>query len=135
MTTYRVHYEIDEAGYWFARVEGVQGCHTQGRSLETARERIREALDLCVDNAKDATLDEVFKPARAVTRKAKAARERAEKAQDEAQTLMRDAVMQLLDSKLSYRDMAVLLGISHQRVSQLAKEAHKPKEVAGSRRR
>ncbi len=133
MTAYRVRYEIDEAGYWVAAVHGVAGCHTQGRSLKTARERIREALAVCVDDAVEATLDESYhrpnKPALAVTRRARAAKQRAENAQDEAQALLRDAVTQLLGSNLSHRDAAVLLGISHQRVAQLALGARGRKPV------
>ena len=34
----------DEAGWWVATVHGIAGVHTQGRTLERMRERIREAL-------------------------------------------------------------------------------------------
>ena len=138
MTTYRVRYEIDEAGYWVATAPDVQGCHTQGRSLETARARIREALAVCVDDAEDADLEEVYllpdKVARAAARKARTARERAETAQGEAQALLRDAVARLLDLNLSHRDAAAVLGISHQRVAQLAQKADGP-SPKGKRKR
>ncbi|MEZ4270157.1 MAG: type II toxin-antitoxin system HicB family antitoxin [Myxococcota bacterium] len=127
MTTYNVRYEIDEAGWWVASVSDVAGCHTQGRSLKTVRERIREALSVCVDDADDATLNEVYaipnKAALSLTRRAKTAKQRAEVAQEQAQALLRDAVLQLTACKLSHRDMAVLLGLSQQRVTQLVKEA------------
>lgn len=41
---YTVRYERDEEGWWVARVLEVDGCITQGKSIEQARERIREAL-------------------------------------------------------------------------------------------
>ena len=44
--SYRVAYERDESGWWVATVRGVRGCHTQGRTVDEARRRIREALEL-----------------------------------------------------------------------------------------
>jgi predicted RNase H-like HicB family nuclease len=51
---YRVAYERDEAGWWVASVRGVRGCHTQGRTVDEARRRIREALELFVGDARKA---------------------------------------------------------------------------------
>ena len=123
MTTYRVRYQIDDTGYWFATVLDVPGCHTQGRSLQTTRSRVREALSVCVGDAADATLVESYrlgKPVLALAQRAMTAKSRAEKAEDEAQVLLRGAVRQLLEAKLSQRDAATVLGLSHQRVAQLA---------------
>ena len=44
MKSYRVAYERDESGWWVASVRGVRGCHTQGRTVDEARRRIREAV-------------------------------------------------------------------------------------------
>jgi len=52
--SYRVAYERDESGWWVATVRGVRGCHTQGRTVDEARRRIREALELFVDDARKA---------------------------------------------------------------------------------
>jgi predicted RNase H-like HicB family nuclease len=41
---YTVEYTRDEDGWVFADVVELPGCHTQGRTREQARERIREAL-------------------------------------------------------------------------------------------
>ena len=41
--SYRVAYQRDESGWWVATVRGVRGCHTQGRTVDEARRRIREA--------------------------------------------------------------------------------------------
>ena len=123
MRTYRVRYEQDEAGYWVATVQGVPGCHTQARSLETVRDRVREALAVCVDDVDKAKLVDFFHlrraPALALAKRAMAARSRADKAHDEAQRLLTDAIQRLMDADLSQRDAAVVLGLSHQRVAQL----------------
>ncbi len=59
MTTYKVNYERDEAGWWMASVVGVDGCRTQGRTIKQARSRIREALKLFVPDADRAQLHDV----------------------------------------------------------------------------
>jgi predicted RNase H-like HicB family nuclease len=38
--------EKDKAGYYFALVPALQGCYTQGKSLEEALKNIREAIKL-----------------------------------------------------------------------------------------
>ncbi len=57
MNSYTVVYERDEDGWWLAYVPAIPGCHTQGRTIDQARRRIREALSLWVDDASTATLD------------------------------------------------------------------------------
>jgi predicted RNase H-like HicB family nuclease len=117
---YRVVYELDESGHWIARVPGVRGCHTYGRSLSEARSRIREALGLFVADAERAQLvDDVRLPAdmRRLVARYRTARGRAERNRQEA-----DAAARRLAARLSRRDAAELLDISHQRVQQLAKQ-------------
>jgi len=64
--TYRVAYERDESGWWVASVRGVRGCHTQGRTVDEARRRIVEAMELFVADARRAKIvDEVKLPANA----------------------------------------------------------------------
>src|SRR5262245_53505494 len=46
MKTYHVAYERDEGGWWLAKVAELPGCHTQGRTVQQARERIRETIAL-----------------------------------------------------------------------------------------
>lgn len=48
---FTVTYERDREGWWVATVKELQGCHTQGRSIAQARERIREAMSLEMDAA------------------------------------------------------------------------------------
>ena len=40
---FTVHYERDEDGWWVATINS-EGVVTQGRTLEQARERVRDAL-------------------------------------------------------------------------------------------
>jgi predicted RNase H-like HicB family nuclease len=41
--------ERDEEGYYVASVPQLPGCHTQARSLDEVTERIREAVELCLE--------------------------------------------------------------------------------------
>ncbi len=45
---YSVIVERDQEGYYVASVPELPGCHTQARSLDKLMERIREAIELCV---------------------------------------------------------------------------------------
>jgi predicted RNase H-like HicB family nuclease len=124
---YRVAYERDESGWWVASVRGVRGCHTQGRTVDEARRRIREALELSVDDArKVAIVDEVKLPSAATQaiRTYATLRKKADEEDRRAARAARRAVRVLRSGKLkmSARDAARLLGLSHQRVHQLTQE-------------
>lgn len=41
--------ERDEEGYYIASVPQIPGCHTQARSLDEITQRIREAIELCLE--------------------------------------------------------------------------------------
>jgi predicted RNase H-like HicB family nuclease len=41
--------ERDEEGYCVAPVPQLSGCHTQARSLDEVTQRIREAIELCLE--------------------------------------------------------------------------------------
>lgn len=41
--------EKDSAGYFVASVPVLPGCHTQAKSLDDLMERIREAIELCLE--------------------------------------------------------------------------------------
>jgi predicted RNase H-like HicB family nuclease len=43
--------ERDEEGYYVASVPQLPGCHTQARSLDEVTQRIREAVELCLEVA------------------------------------------------------------------------------------
>jgi predicted RNase H-like HicB family nuclease len=127
--SYTVRYERDETGWWVAQVKEAPAAITQGRTIAEARRRIREALALALDDdaaAKRATLiDDVRLPAdaRRALKQARAARARLETERKKAQESTAKAVRTLLNSMhLSVRDAGDLIGISPQRVHQLAHE-------------
>lgn len=41
--------ERDEEGFYVASVPQLPGCHTQAHSRDELRERIREAIELCLE--------------------------------------------------------------------------------------
>ena len=127
MKSYRVTYERDQAGWWVASVRGVRGCHTQGRTVDEARRRIREALKLFADDARTAEIVDEVKLPTAATRAIRAyatSRNRADEEDRRAALAARRAVRVLRTGtlKMSARDAARLLGLSHQRVHQLSQE-------------
>jgi len=127
MSIYHVVYKRDESGWWVASVKEVRGCHTQGRTVDEARRRIREALELFVDGAPSAKLiDDVRLPATAARaiRAYETLRKSADQQNRRAALAARRAVQVLRTGalKMSARDAAKVLGISHQRVHQLAQE-------------
>lgn len=42
--------ERDEAGFYVASVPALPGCHTQAKNLDTLMRRVREAIQLCLDD-------------------------------------------------------------------------------------
>ena len=125
--TYHVAYERDESGWWVASVRGLRGCHTQGRTVDEARRRIVEAMELFIDNARSAKIvDDVKLPpaAKKAIRVYATLRKRAEQQDRRAALAARRAVRVLRGGrlKMSARDAARVLGLSHQRVHQLAQE-------------
>jgi predicted RNase H-like HicB family nuclease len=46
---FNVIIERDSEGYYVASVPELRGCHTQARSLDALMERIREAVELCLE--------------------------------------------------------------------------------------
>ena len=45
--------ERDEDGFYVGSVPELAGCHTQARSLDQLTERIREAIELCLEVQQD----------------------------------------------------------------------------------
>lgn len=41
--------ERDSEGYFVASVPALPGCHTQARSLDELMERVKEAIELCLE--------------------------------------------------------------------------------------
>lgn len=49
MREFSVIIERDADGYFVASVPALRGCHTQAKSLDKLMERIREAIELCLE--------------------------------------------------------------------------------------
>ena len=41
--------EKDSEGYFVATVPALHGCHTQAKNLDKIMERIKEAIELCLE--------------------------------------------------------------------------------------
>lgn len=49
MTTYTAVFHLDATRWWSVEAPELPGCHTQGRTIDQARDRIREAIALWLD--------------------------------------------------------------------------------------
>jgi predicted RNase H-like HicB family nuclease len=50
---FNVIIEQDSEGYFVATVPDLRGCHTQAKSLDTLMKRIREVIELCLEDEQD----------------------------------------------------------------------------------
>lgn len=125
-----VVYDRWDDGWWVSRIPSVKGVHSNGRTIEEARRRVREALAIATDEGWDERkamsvelVDEIhLSPGakRALHERARALEELQEVARDLERTT-EDAIRELLEGMgLGVRDVAAFLGLSHQRVQQLA---------------
>jgi predicted RNase H-like HicB family nuclease len=129
---YTASYSQDQDGYWNVEVLEEQGCHSYGRSLLEASRRIREALAGWIETVHgvpvpdDSVLSigmvlvldveiEGLPPVDELRRERSSLEER--QAQLAAETAQ---AVRALRTVLTVRDTATALGISHQRVQQLA---------------
>lgn len=110
----------DEHSVWLVHVVGEPGAHSFGRSLAEAKRHAVEVVALWFEMEPeqfeidwDLRLGEIARP----VKEAKAAIAHAE----EDRARRDEAVRALTDLGVSYRDVAELLGLSHQRVAQIAK--------------
>ena len=115
-----VRRDPEDSKVWLVKLAGEPGAHTFGRSLAEAERHGIEVVALWFELEPDQfeidwdiRLGELSKPvnrARAAIAHAEADRQRRD-----------DAVRALTASGMSYRDVAELLGLSHQRVAQIAR--------------
>ena len=42
--------EKDEEGYYVATVPALKGCHTQAKNLDTLMKRVRQVVELCLED-------------------------------------------------------------------------------------
>lgn len=45
--------EKDEDGFFVASVPEIEGCYTQGKTLQEVLERIKEAIEVCLEGDKE----------------------------------------------------------------------------------
>lgn len=110
----------EDHSFWLVNVVGEPGAHTFGRSLSEAKRHAIEVVALWSELEPqqfeidwDLRLGDIARP----VKEAKAAIAHAE----EDRTRRDHAVRALTEAGVSYRDVAELLGLSHQRVAQIAK--------------
>jgi predicted RNase H-like HicB family nuclease len=127
MKSYTVTYERDDSNWWVASIKSVPGCHTQGRTIDQARRRIREALGLFIENSDTVELkDDVILPnsAKRLLEQVKENRKRAERESAQLQqSTVAAARMLTQEIGVSIRDAGELLGLSHQRIHQILQES------------
>lgn len=115
-----VRRDPEERGTWLVNVVGAPGAQTFGRSLGEAKRHGEEMVALWFDLEPekldidwDVRLGDLAGPVKQA---------RSAIAHADADRLRRDeAVRALTEAGVSYRDIAELLGLSHQRVAQIAR--------------
>jgi predicted RNase H-like HicB family nuclease len=115
-------YERDsESDDWLVHIKGIPGCHTYGRTLRQAEDRVREALAAWLDRDPGGLEITHEWPPDLTEIAAKVAKVR----DDAASSAQRAGIATAAAAKkldrmgLSRRDAAEVLGISHQRVQQI----------------
>ena len=121
--------------WWAIDVPELPGVYSQARRLVRVESMARDAIALFLD-VDPATLDirvetnlpsELRRDVDAVGR----LRAEADRLQAESSGALRHLTQELLGRGLSVRDAAAILGISHQRVSQLVRAESKGREGTG----
>jgi predicted RNase H-like HicB family nuclease len=121
--------------WWAIDVPDLPGVYSQARRLDRVESMAREAIAQFLD-IDPASLDirvetnlpsDLRRDVDAVGR----LRAEADRVQAESSGAMRNLTHELLGRGLSVRDAAAILGISHQRVSQLVREESKGREGTG----
>ncbi|ROQ15541.1 hypothetical protein EDF54_0404 [Rathayibacter sp. PhB93] len=115
-----------EKPFWVAVVQGLPGGATESRSLALLDGEVRDLVSGLTDVDED-TVELTWdygaafaEDVAAVLGQVRAAREDLERSRDEYERLQHDAVAGVRGEGVSMRDAAVLLNLSHQRISQIA---------------
>lgn len=126
---------------WLAEVQGIQGGATYARTLKGLDKNVREVIVLGADLPTDAQdtldvdyeyqIDEADEQRRKAVATRREARRLAEKAEHETTIL----AQRYADRGVAVRDIAAMLDISYQRVSQLASPSKKPTRGTTTSRR
>ena len=122
---YTAVYSREPDGAWIVYVRGHRHeIHTFARSLRRARENIRDALSLWYDDADTATIVDRIELAPALKEELATTEELARVHSEMSRELAarrRRAVRALQKSGMGTRDIAELMELSQQRVSQIAR--------------
>jgi predicted RNase H-like HicB family nuclease len=125
--TYRVD-ALKRGGWWLLTSPDAPGAVSQVRTLGQAEEHAREAIAFVLGVAEDSfeltVVPELPKTLQAKVSRAKQGIRDLEALQREAGAMSREAVQELAAAGFKGREIAVVLGVSPQRVSQLAKGGH-----------
>jgi predicted RNase H-like HicB family nuclease len=123
---YRYERQPDGGAAWVVELAEEPRCHTFGRTLRAAQRNIREAAAAWYEvERSQVELDDDVRlppPASRALGRSRALRDREREAHEQARAATAAAVAALRDVGLSERDTGALLGLSHQRVHQLAAE-------------
>ena len=127
---YTAHYTRED-GWWIVRIQEARGVHSNGRTLEEARRRVREALSLAIGDTAftvDMT-DKITLPAdaRRELSRHRTAKRRAESETQQAMKAAKGAARALAKAGLSVRDAGSLLGLTGARVSQILNDTDRRK--------
>lgn len=107
-------------GWWAVEVPEIPGLFTQARRLDQVADQVRDAADMLDATVGDVHVEPRLDPAtRRMVEELFAKRDAARKAQDEASKLARSTVSALRGEGLTVRDVAMVTGVSPQRVSAL----------------
>ena len=122
---YTAVYSREPDGAWIVYIRGHRHeIHSVARSLRTARENIRDALSLWYDDADSATIVDRVELEPALEEELAETEELARLHSDVSRKLAakrRRAVLVLQKNGLGTRDIAELMELSQQRVSQIAR--------------
>ncbi|MBT8223989.1 MAG: type II toxin-antitoxin system HicB family antitoxin [Dactylosporangium sp.] len=119
MTSYRVTCRRS-GGWWAISVPDLKGVHTQARRLDQVAGMAREAIALMLDIAPEIIDVEIAPEMPSTVSQALEARQAARRAEQIANQTTAIAVRALLDDGYTVRDAGALLGLSPQRISQIA---------------
>lgn len=133
MKTLHVTYTLDESFAWNVTIDELPGCFTFGKSIAQARGRIRDAVWVHTGDkklAKGAEFQERFtvpKELSFLLAQDKEYREKLAAIEAQAAKTRAELVKKLIRyMKLSTRDAGELMGVSQQRIHQLARQKGAP---------